>query len=105
MQRQAMNLLNKIVLIRFLGRVGEYEVFESCEKIFFDKKNLLKGYESWWLSKNSFIQKPCLQPYVSFRFCFSFSFYALMPFYINFTISFFTISIYFKKKVEKGEKN
>jgi hypothetical protein len=27
-----------------------------------------------------------------------------MPFYINFTISFFTISIYLKKKVEKGEK-
>lgn len=86
MQRQATNLLNKIVLTRLLALAWSRASDAAID------------HAEWVIDSNRcrFRHRPCVS---LFRLYLSFSFYALMPFYINFTISFFTISIYLKKKV------
>lgn len=78
MQRQATNLLNKI------ARVGRGTVSSAAREL------LIKITANDLSEDSNLVISPI---------------HSLSSLYINFTISFFTISIYLKKKVVKGEKN
>lgn len=78
MQRQATNLLNKI------ARVGRGTVSGAAREL------LIKITANDLSEDSNLVISPI---------------HSLSSLYINFTISFFTISIYLKKKVVKGEKN